>query len=296
MLQRLVYIPLFLLSAVAVAVNALRGGTNARRRLTVAPLLRHEGNSNWGSRRSLMDVFDWEMNANGSLFEDFNVSSTPAMEFYYNLTGGVPLERSFSAALYLNDCVTPANATTALTLNPTLVDDSRYQVRMELSLDTISESSYYKLLPDYSAEISFCLRVDDLYMSESIFFHDTNVTITANMTAGFELLDILIDSLGPDAASLDAAISCDVYEYFCNETYHDIGNPVYTQGDALIGCIMSTGDYQYVSIYQWFQILSELHDYSFLTLFFFSVSEILFKPIWIKIETMMVFPTFTMMS
>lgn len=39
---------------------------------------------------------------------------------------------------------------------------------------------------------------------------------------------------------------CDVFEYFCNDLFEDVGQPTFSQGDYMQACITSTGYVSYM--------------------------------------------------
>jgi hypothetical protein len=275
----------------ATSTLALRGGFNGRRsrNLNVAPLLNLNfgGDTNTAYRhRSLLSIFDWDLVEDGVEI-NFN-STTPALDFYYNLTGGVPTERSFVPKIFMNDCKTAVSGN-ALTLG---TQDSsggtKLSIQVEIDYASVATSSIFELgAGGLNATISFCVRVDDMYQTESIYFHETNVTVTADLTAGFKLEDVLVTRLGPDGTTMDASITCDVEEYFCDEdTFDDVGSPTYAQGDSLIGCIVSSGDYQYVFMctYHYDRVKCIIIRFSLSLLVSFLEFVISSPPIWIKIR------------
>ena len=54
----------------------------------------------------------------------------------------------------------------------------------------IADSTYYSDAADFTAEIKFCVRVDSNTVDESVNFHETDVTLTVDLTAGFQLTGI----------------------------------------------------------------------------------------------------------
>jgi hypothetical protein len=67
------------------------------------------------------------------------------------------------------------------------------------------------------------------------------VSINIDLTAGFNITAITTRE-DSDNTEVEVNIGCDVYEYFCNDLYEDIGQPTFSQGDIMQACITSVGD------------------------------------------------------
>jgi hypothetical protein len=79
--------------------------------------------------------------------------------------------------------------------------------------------------------------LDYEYEGESLNFHETQVTISVDLSAGFNLTDILVVRTGADEAA--ASLSCGVDAYYCYPNGTEIlPAPSYTQGSALEVCII----------------------------------------------------------
>jgi hypothetical protein len=61
------------------------------------------------------------------------------------------------------------------------------------------------------------------------------------LTAGFNLTAIAVERLESENSEVEVNIACDVFEYFCNDLFEDIGQPTFSQGDFMQACITSTG-------------------------------------------------------
>ena len=69
------------------------------------------------------------------------------------------------------------------------------------------------------------------------------VSINVDLTAGFELTAVSIERIDGDQTDVSVNIGCEIYEYFCNDLYEDIGQPTFQQGDIMQACIVSTGKF-----------------------------------------------------
>ena len=67
------------------------------------------------------------------------------------------------------------------------------------------------------------------------------VSLNIDLTAGFNITGISVDRVDGDSTDVNVNIGCDVFEYFCNDLFEDIGQPTFSQGDFMQACITSTG-------------------------------------------------------
>ena len=81
------------------------------------------------------------------------------------------------------------------------------------------------------------------YEGDGVNFHETVVSINVDLTAGFELTAISVERVEGDNSEVTVNVGCEIYEYFCNDLYEDIGQPSFSQGDVMQACIVSTGDF-----------------------------------------------------
>ena len=69
------------------------------------------------------------------------------------------------------------------------------------------------------------------------------MSINVDLTAGFELTAVSIERVKGDNSEVSVNIGCEIYEYFCNDLYEDIGQPTLSQGEIMQACIISTGNF-----------------------------------------------------
>jgi hypothetical protein len=145
--------------------------------------------------------------------------------------------------LFMADCKTEGTQGALTILNST--------ARNELTLDVdvvqalIDPSDYYvKARDELSANITFCVRVDYKYtpigssISESVNFHETKVTVSVDLTAGFQLTSINAERTDADEEAADADLDYPVIAYYCNEENEELDtDPTYNQGDVMQVCI-----------------------------------------------------------
>jgi hypothetical protein len=197
--------------------------------------------------RHLSD-FDWGIQPEDDYpiiaFNDATENSEAV--FKYNHTGTLTADKNITVSLYEYDCVTAADAVA-------LSQISDYSIANEISLDvdidqeTISGSNLYSSLNITTAEILFCVRLDYEYEGESLNFHETQVTISVDLSAGFNLTEILVVRTGADDAA--ASLSCDVEIYYCYPNGTEVlPVPSYTQGDALEVCIIPKAEDEHCCI------------------------------------------------
>jgi surface protein len=156
--------------------------------------------------------------------------------FKYNHTGTLTADKNITVSLYEYDCVTVADAVA-------LSQISDYSIANEISLDvdidqeTISGSNLYNSLNITTAEILFCVRLDYEFEGESLNFHETQVTISVDLSAGFNLTEILVVRTGADEAA--ATLDCGVEIYYCYPNHTEVSPaPSYAQGQALEVCVI----------------------------------------------------------
>ena len=202
--------------------------------------------------RHLQGDFDWEVNLEETWPQISFEGATEDSEvrFKYNYTGTiVPNAKYVDIKLHRGDCITDASTQAVVMRN--LVDDAGFK---EITFDvdvlqaTITNTpEYIEAADGLSADIVFCVRADYFYedangFKESVNFHETNVTITADLTANFTLTAIDVDRDAAAQAAENVEIDCSVQAYFCDENNADLvelnGNqPTFTQGDIMTVCV-----------------------------------------------------------
>jgi hypothetical protein len=222
--------------------------------------------------RGLFDgSFEWDMQPVEGYptfsFNDTTTDSPHDIEFQYNLTGTLGFDpnsvdstgyvKYLDFALLEYDCdrtkavdpgVLTLSEANGQTLNRILQASNDEQDRIALFLsmnrNTIVDSPYYEDGPDgTSATVQFCLRGDYMYDADgnpgtpddSINFHETQVTITIDLTAGFEL--VALNVVRDGAADASANIACEVQAYFCNDSRQRLPAPFLSQGMPLEFCV-----------------------------------------------------------
>jgi hypothetical protein len=186
--------------------------------------------------------FDWDIQAKAGYpsiaFDDTNEDCE--VIFKYNFTGTLTDRKFLDVKLYMNDCVTAADASLAFT-NTTSGDE--LDVELDIIQETISDSVHYQDLNGTAAIIGFCLRVDYNYvdgdgLTESINFYETNVTITVDLTANFTLTEISADRTSADSEAANADLAYPVEAYICLDDNSEVTNPAaLAQGSFLQVCI-----------------------------------------------------------
>ena len=196
--------------------------------------------------RQLAD-FDWDIvrKAGYPIFS-FTNSTQDEVEFKYSVSGteneAYGVTKFLDAVLFEADCSTTASIP-AIVLSENLDQADEYAVDLNILQATIASSDYYQEINATTAAINFCVRVDYLYQADnetatvSINFHETNVSVTVDLTAGFDLTEIAVDRLEVEQEDFTADLDYPVTAYFCNAQSEQVATPILTQGDALQFCV-----------------------------------------------------------
>ena len=78
---------------------------------------------------------------------------------------------------------------------------------------------------------------NDSSTTESVNFHETKVTATADFTANFALTAVNVDRDAASQTDEDVAADCTVTAYFCDESNANVDELVFAQGDILTVCV-----------------------------------------------------------
>ena len=211
--------------------------------------------------------FDWGIDLEeGYPVIQIDNNESRDMEFKYNFTGALGLAAGNNYAKYLSFALLDyscdptrgsvdanvmklseaTNQSLARILGPSNAEvPDEVDLYLDIDKTKITESPYYQDGPGgLTGTIQFCLRGDYVYdpdanentADESIDFHEVQVTVTVDLTAGFNLTAISIVRNGADEASADLA--CRVRAYFCTqEDQREIPAPFYSQGDIMSFCV-----------------------------------------------------------
>ena len=212
--------------------------------------------------RGLMD-FDWDFDLKEN-YPILDFDGETDIEFQYNFTGTLGADDSY--VKYLKFALLEYSCDPTKTVDPAVIsliegsdqsldrivqasnpdeDPSAVELLMDINRTTITESPYYTDGVDgLTATIQFCLRGDYMYdqdadagtVDESIDFHEVQVTVNVDLTAGFNLTAISLIRNGADEAS--ANLVCEVRAYFCTaKDRQEISSPFYSQGELMTFCV-----------------------------------------------------------
>ena len=198
--------------------------------------------------RRLGTDFDWELTLEDGYPQfphDLDDVETyeDDLVFFYNHTGTLSEAKTLETRLLQYDCL---GETDNVGMNISALYDSvgkSLLVDTDIDSSSIADSSaHYQQIDAVNATISFCVRVDYLYtgpngMAESINFHETKVRIAVDLSAGFNLTAVDITKLDPSDLAIRKEVDAPVQAYFCDENYEDIGQPEFSQGDIVVGCM-----------------------------------------------------------
>jgi hypothetical protein len=201
------------------------------------------------SNRDLAD-FNWDVGPeDGYPIIAFNdATENGEAVFKYNFTGDAsdPNAKYLNVTLWQFDCLGAADAT-ALSLTDSISGDE-LNVGIDVVQATIASSTeHYVDFNGTAAEITFCVRVDYMYVDpvdgpSSVNFHETKVTISVDLLANFTLTAINVDRTNATAADANAKLDYPVIAYFCNDANENTTltqGPIF-QGGLLEVCIMTT--------------------------------------------------------
>jgi hypothetical protein len=188
------------------------------------------------AQRQMAD-FSWDITPREGFpviaFNDTTENSE--VQFMYDYTGTLTVNKNISVLLYQYDCVTPADSSLVLYADY----DTPGEISLDLDIiqDTIATSVVYNETDDATAAtIEFCIRADYMFDSDSLNFYETVITINVDLTANFTLDAIQIERNGADDAS--STLDCDVEIYYCYSNHTEVvPAPMFRQGSTLDVCI-----------------------------------------------------------
>jgi hypothetical protein len=164
--------------------------------------------------------------------------------FSYNYTGTLTQAKTLGVQIFQYDCV---RGTDSLGVNISDIDINTTLGQMTLATDIditkiVDSTAHYQQVSANNATISFCVRVDYLYTgpdkkAESMNFYETKVQITVDLLAGFNLTAVNIQTNDPSSSDITLEIEAPILAYFCDENFTDIGQPVFSQGEIVVGCM-----------------------------------------------------------
>jgi hypothetical protein len=116
----------------------------------------------------------------------FNASTEKSeVQFMYDYTGTLTESKNLSMSLLQIDCLTPADSSLAFAAD--YATPGELSVAIDIIEDTIEDSVHYIQTNSSTATITFCVRADYMFESDSMNFYEIIVTINVDETAGFTL-------------------------------------------------------------------------------------------------------------
>jgi hypothetical protein len=203
-------------------------------------------------------LFDWDSQSiEGYPTATFTSESiNNEIEFGYEFAGELTDEKYLTVDLRQTDCITPADDLALVAFD--YVGGQYLWVDVDVIQETIESSVHYNQTNETFAQIDFCLRIDYNMaingVSESINFHETVTTVQLNLTAGFDVTDIIVTRDGAVNSAED--IQYPVMAYFCGDDNSNVSQQVLKVGENLQFCVKSleedlfVSDILYVGIYQ----------------------------------------------
>jgi hypothetical protein len=181
--------------------------------------------------------FDWDIDPREGFptIAFSNFTATEEVVFLYD----TPLlyeNKTYQVVIFDNDCKTIGSS--AITHLEYATVDRELSVWVDVDQATITDSSYYRSLNVTNAEISFCVRVDYLLNGESINFHETNLTVNIDLTAGFRLDNFKQSRAQSEQDRVNSNIEYPVVVYHCDESNDKLALvPVLAQGADMQMCV-----------------------------------------------------------
>ena len=206
----------------------------------------------------LPEQFSWDVILDSPAFPTFNFTTATIdreVTFQYSYTGTVsPGTKYFEATVLAGDCLAGVAETNpeALQIKFENVDaeKKKYIFNIDIVQSLIQDSSYWTDNGDNTADMVFCVRVDYLNVNESVNFHETIVTVTIDLSAGFQATNILTERSAAMETNLQADADYTVIAYYCDASNQPIpDDPVFSQGDVMEVCIRIDDDLNEEEIY-----------------------------------------------
>jgi hypothetical protein len=181
--------------------------------------------------------FDWDILPKEGFpavaFNNFTTASE--VVFLYD----APLlyeNKTYGVTVFDADCKTIGS--NAITHSEDSSVDSELTVLVDVDQGTISNSTYYTSVNITNAVIGLCLRVDYFLHGNSVNFHETNLTINIDMTAGFNITSLEEMRIRALQDTVSSNIDFPVVAYHCNELNDKLASrPNLAQGEALQLCV-----------------------------------------------------------
>lgn len=194
------------------------------------------------TERNLQENLEWDI----ARLENFPTISfsgedkNPDLQFRYAYTGTLGPSKTMTVSLFEKDCITPANSNTLLHVT---VDTAKpiFGFNVFVNEALIVDSPHFRYTDETTAKIQFCARVDYNYVIpetqkvESQNFHETNVTLNVDLTAGFVLESVAVSNAASDDVSSD--LYCSVVGFFCDDDNTPLPAPKLYQGDRVQFCV-----------------------------------------------------------
>jgi hypothetical protein len=198
--------------------------------------------TNVNTSRKLQGDFTWDIQPEDGfpIFGFDSITEESEVVFKYNFTGTLTDRKVLDVKLYQNDCVSASDESLAFT-NTTSGDE--LDVDIAIIQKTITNSVHYQAFNITTAVIGFCIRVDYNYvdangLSESVNFHQENVTIHVDLTSNFTLSGINVQRAEVDNEAEIAQLDYPVEAYICLDDNSEVESPAtLTQGSVLQICV-----------------------------------------------------------
>jgi hypothetical protein len=186
--------------------------------------------------RKLSD-FDWDIIPR----PDFpqvafnNATASNEVIFRYD-TPLLYVNKTFDVTVFENNCKTIGSSAIVSQADDSV--DRELTVELDIDLANITDSEYYTSLNITNAQIGLCLRVDYNLHGDSVNFHETNLTININLTAGFEITSLNQTRIAESAIFVNTVTDYPVTAFHCDTTSRRLEfKPQLAQGEILRFCV-----------------------------------------------------------
>jgi hypothetical protein len=181
--------------------------------------------------------FDWDIEPKeGFPVVAFNNSTTTSEIVFLYDAPRLYENKTYGVTVFDADCKT-IGSNTITHLEDASVD-RELTVLLDVDQGTISNSTYYTHVNITNAVIGLCLRVDYFLYGDSINFHETNLTINIDLTAGFNITSLEEMRIRALQDTVSSNIDFPVVAYHCNELNDKLASkPDLVQGESLQLCV-----------------------------------------------------------
>jgi len=184
-----------------------------------------------------LNKFSWTIERVGGAIVAFEDESSPEVQLQYNIS-----RRDTRVVVYEVDCLTevPSNIVAASqSLSPTSPSHGMLTVDLDIKQDSIKSSPIWTENSSETGQIDVCVRLDLLLgdaAETSVHFHETQLSITIDMTAGFQAIGLDLDREAAVTVTETAALDYEIFACQCDASLI-CSSELLTQGSDVYICV-----------------------------------------------------------